>query len=101
MQSSAARLDNALNKEYRRTFGEYAAKLETLQRLTETGADSKQIETATADVENARRSYNSARDRLANQLAGVAPTEGRPEGSAERDWRHAEQLICRAYVSCG
>ena len=72
-------------------------------------ADPTQIEAAKRDVENARHAYNAARDRLAQELVRVTASEddvrrtarvlwemaGRPEGSAERDWRHAEELVRR------
>jgi Protein of unknown function (DUF2934) len=115
MQTTGAPTDGALREEYRSAFGEYAAKLQALQHLNETeSTDNRGIAAARAQVESARLAYNAARDRLAAQLARAVPTEadvrrtaqllweiaGRPQGSAERDWLTAEQLIGRAAVVC-
>lgn len=59
---------------YRTTFGEYARKLEELQRLLDTSAaDKHQLESAMREVECARTAHRSARDRLACELLGENP----------------------------
>lgn len=112
MTASRMQPSHALRNAYRETFEDYADKLKTLQRLmNDRSVLENQIEAAQCDVENARAAHSCARDRLAKELmrrtaqAG-APDEksirntarliwefaGRPEGTAERDWREAERL---------
>lgn len=77
------------------------------------------VDAALIEVEQARIAHNAARDRLAKEL--VRPPlpsatgnkehhiretarllwemAGRPDGTAERDWRRAEQLVQRAAAS--
>ncbi len=66
--------DGAVTRAYRSTFGDYACKLEALQRLLEAdGPDNGRLEAAMRDVETARRAHNAARDLLALEL-GVNDT---------------------------
>src|SRR5580693_6469556 len=109
-----------LRNAYRTTFQEYSNKLDALQRLMSSGAsDSSTIEAALFEVEKARLAHSDARDQLARELLRpplppaakdgeqhVRETArllwemaGRPEGSAERDWRRAEQLVHAAASS--
>jgi hypothetical protein len=60
--------DNSVRRAYRTTFGEYARKLDELQRLLDARADKHQLEPAIREVERARVAHNSARDILARQL---------------------------------
>lgn len=103
---------DALRNMYRVTFQEYADKLNTFQRLIDGGKASgdAEVQGALQAVETARVAYSSARDRLARELmrrAVAVPGDdrqirktarliwefaGRPEGTAERDWRKAEKL---------
>lgn len=63
------RVRESVSRAYRTTFGEYASKLDALQRLLESnGPDNGQLETAMQDVETARQAYHSARDLLACEL---------------------------------
>jgi hypothetical protein len=83
--------------------------------------DENRIEAALLDVEKARVAHNHARDRLAGEL--VSPSlppaasvdenhirntaqllwelAGRPDGTAECDWRRAELLVHTAAASAG
>jgi hypothetical protein len=112
-----------LRSAYRTTFQDYSNKLNALQQLMAgRGADSTRVEAALLEVEKARVAHNCARDRLARELVRPpAPPDdrgreehiretarllwelsGRPEGTAERDWRKAEQLVheAAAAVAC-
>jgi len=63
------KVENSVSRAYRTTFGEYARKLDALQRLLESnGSDNGRLETAMQDVETARQAYHSARDLLACEL---------------------------------
>ena len=67
------RIHDPVSRAYRTTFGEYARKLEALQRLLESkGSDNGGVEAALQDVETARQAYHSARDVLAGEL-GLKP----------------------------
>jgi hypothetical protein len=109
-----------LRNTYRATFQQYSSKLDALQCLMSSGAPDKgRIEAALLDVEKARVAHNSARDRLAAELVrpSLPPSEsidehhirqtaqllwelaGRPDGTAEGDWRRAEQLVHAAAAS--
>jgi hypothetical protein len=108
-----------LRHAYRTTFQEYSNKLDALQRLMSSATpDSTGIDAALLEVEQARLAHSSARDRLAGELmrpplppaAGehhiretarlLWEMAGRPEGSAERDWSRAEQLVHAAASGC-
>jgi len=105
-----------LRNAYRTTFQEYSNKLDALQRLMSSGTpdsitpDSITIDAAVLEVEKARQAHSIARDQLARELVRPPAARtgehhiretarllwevaGRPEGSAERDWRRAEQLV--------
>jgi hypothetical protein len=88
---------------------------------TDDGANKARIDAAIKEVDAARRAHNSARDLLAAELAAQASLKlsrrkspvqsapaddrvretaqllwefaGRPQGTAERDWHRAEQLV--------
>ena len=110
-----------LREAYQSTWREFADKLTALQQLRQTGPqDNRTIEAAVLDLETARLAYGCARDLLAERLqeglAESAPAiaieldesrvsaaahllwdlAGRPEGTAERDWNRARELVCAA-----
>jgi hypothetical protein len=67
--------ENSVRRTYRTAFGEYARKLDELQRLLDNRAAEKhQLEPAIREVEKARVAHNSARDILAHQLLAEEPT---------------------------
>jgi hypothetical protein len=115
-------IDGVLRNAYRSTFQEYSRKLDTLQRLMNSGSpEPDRVEAALLDVEQARIAHNSARDGLARELVRPASppiaataerhiretarllweVAGRPDGTAECDWRRAEQLVHAAASSAG
>jgi hypothetical protein len=121
MKVASTQDNTALRNAYRTTFQEYSSKLDALQRLMSSGTpDGVTMETALFEVEKARLAHNNARDQLARELvrpplpAAAKSGEhhvretarllwelaGRPEGSAERDWRRAEQLVHAAASGC-
>ena len=64
------RTENSARCSYRTAFGEYARKLDALQRLIDSGGpDNGRLEAAMQDVETARQAHNSARDLLASELS--------------------------------
>jgi len=66
--------DDTVRRAYRTAFGEYARKLDELQRLLDDrAADKHQLEAAIREVERARVAHNSARDILARQLLAEEP----------------------------
>ncbi len=66
--------DDTVRRAYRTTFGEYARKLDELQRLLDDrAADKHHLERAIREVEMARVAHNSARDLLARQLLTEEP----------------------------
>lgn len=125
MTATRMQIDVALRNAYRATFQEYSRKLDALQTLMSASpADSGRIDAALLEVEQARIAHNAARDRLAKELVrpplpsatGNSATgnkehriretarllwemAGRPDGTAEHDWRRAEQLVRRAAAS--
>jgi|ERR1035438_8704574 hypothetical protein len=105
-----------LTKQYRATWEVFSRMLDRYQACVDTG-DRARAEAALLDVERARMEHNAARDRLAQHLAGemstidmkkVAVSEqrrvretahllweiaGKPNGTADSDWRRAETLV--------
>jgi hypothetical protein len=108
---------------YQRSFHEFSSRVRQLQTLTtDPHPNRTAIEAALVEVEKARVIYDGCRDTLAEQLlppsnrAGFsvidppqAVTErvksiaellwesaGRPEGTADEDWRLAEDIVKRA-----
>lgn len=78
------RVHDPVSSAYRTTFGEYASKLEALQRLLESkGSENGRLEAAMQDVETARQAYHSARDVLAGEL-GLKPRCRTAEAAAAR-----------------
>jgi hypothetical protein len=71
--------DNSVRLAYRTAFGEYARKLDELQRLLDDrAADKNQLEPAIRGVERARVAHNSARDLLARQMLAEEPRVDSP-----------------------
>jgi hypothetical protein len=104
-----------LVEQYRAAWEEFHRSLDRLQNAVDRG-QSSELESPFLAVENARRKYNTARDRLAAEmlqadLAHIAPRsdearireiahcfwelEGRRQGTAESDWLRAEALLRR------
>jgi hypothetical protein len=113
-------ISDALRNAYRATFQDYARKLEALQSLLNSGdSDAARMDAALLEVEQARVAHNAARDLLAKELVrpplppaagskeqSIRQTArllwelaGRPDGTAERDWQRAEQLVHRTAAS--
>jgi hypothetical protein len=121
MKVASTQDNTVLRNAYRTTFQEYSSKLDALQRLMGSATpDSTMMEAALLEVEKARLAHSTARDQLARELMRppLPPASqdgehhiretarllwemaGRPEGSAERDWRRAEQLVHAAASGC-
>lgn len=108
---------------YRRAFHDFSECVRRLQSLTtDPHPDRAAIEAALVDVEKTRVVYDGCRDALAQQLLpesrrAVLPTgdspealaervksiagllwdsAGRPDGTADEDWRLAEEIVKRA-----
>jgi Protein of unknown function (DUF2934) len=106
---------------YQRAFHEFSERVRHLQILTTDPHPSRAaIEAALVDVEKARVVYDECRDALARELLpqsrnfrgtdapqvvkervkGIAEllweSAGRPEGTADEDWRLAEEIVKRA-----
>jgi hypothetical protein len=106
---------------YQRAFHQFSERVRHLQLLTtDPHPNRTAIETALVDVEKARVIYDECRDALARELlpqsrnfpgtdAPQAVKErvksiaellwesaGRPEGTADEDWRLAEEIVRRA-----
>lgn len=108
---------------YQRSFHEFSSRVRQLQTLTNDPHPNRAaIEAALVQVEKARAIYDGCRDAMAVQLlpnsnrAAVSPKDppqvitervksiaellwesaGRPDGTAEEDWRLAEEIVKRA-----
>ena len=120
MTVSGMQIDGVLRNAYRSTFQQYSRKLDALQGLMNSGRpEPGRVEVALLEVEEARIAHNSARDRLAKELVGPSlppkaavaeghiretarllwEVAGRPDGTAECDWRRAERLVHAAALS--
>lgn len=113
--------------EYRDTFEEFSRKAQHVQFLTALhSTDAKALESALLDMEKAHLAYNQARDMFLRSLLPESvkmPTgedhdrtadvpaiaeliwegAGRPDGTAQEDWRRAEAIVkCAvATADCG
>ncbi len=109
--------------EYRDAFEEFSKKAERVQLLaSQHNADGKGFESALIELERAHLAYNHARDAFLRSLlpeseqirvfkgedyASDVPTlaeliwesAGRPDGTAEEDWRRAEAIVKRAVAT--
>ena len=108
---------------YESAFHQFSEQVRRLQTLTNDPHPNRMaIEAALVDVEKARVLYDCSRDELARVLLPVArgvevpctdtpealnervrgiaeilwESAGRPEGTADEDWRMAEQIVKRA-----
>ena len=106
-------------RNYQLCFQEFSKAVATVQLLTaQRSVDHSEFALAVVDLENARISYNQARDALAAELLesslplGPDPSQGRrvrtkriaellwesagrPTGTADDDWHRAEQIVNR------
>jgi len=104
---------------YERAFHEFSARVTHLQTLTtDPNPNRSKIEAALVDVEKARRTYDQHRDALAQflmpsskhnlrvaectveRVKNIAEllwdSAGRPDGTADDDWRRAEEIVRRS-----
>jgi Protein of unknown function (DUF2934) len=111
--------------EYRAAFEDFSRKAEHVQWLAaQQNSDKKAFETALFELERAHLAYNHARDAffgsflpLSAQIppadgqdyTGDVPTlaeliwesAGRPDGTAQEDWRRAEAIVKCAVATVG
>jgi len=108
--------------EYRAAFEEFSKKAQHMQLLAAQNSDGKIFETALLELEKAQLAYNHARDAFLRSFlpesapipathdhshADDVPTiaeliwegAGRPDGTAEQDWRRAEAIVKRAVAT--
>lgn len=102
---------------YRNAFSEFARQVQRVQALTaQAHVDPKTFEAALLDLERAHVQYDLTRDRWVQFLlpsAAKSPHDvenshadcvrtiaevlwesaGRPEGTADKDWRKAEEIV--------
>ena len=106
---------------YQRAFHQFSERVRHLQLLTtDPHPNRAAIEAALVDVEKARAIYDECRDALARELLPQSPnfpgtdapqavkervksiaellweSAGRPDGTADEDWRLAEDIVKRA-----
>jgi hypothetical protein len=108
---------------YRDTFEDFSKKAQRVQSLAaDQSTDGKAFEIALIELEKAHLAYNEARDAfLQSLLPGSAPFPepddkdhtadvpaiaeliwegaGRPDGTAQEDWRRAEAIVKRALAT--
>lgn len=109
------------SRAYRRAFEDFSQRVRQVQSLTaHPSPDRTAIDEALLELERARVAYNVCRDALAQQLlpssipavAEYSPDAyadhvkaiaellwegcGRPAGTADDDWRRAEEIVRRA-----
>jgi hypothetical protein len=108
---------------YRDTFEDFSRKAQRVQSLTaQQSTDGKAFEIALLELEKAHLAYNQARDTfLQSLLPGSAPMPapgekdrtgdvpviaeliwegaGRPDGTAQEDWRRAEAIVKHAVAT--
>ena len=109
-----------IEAEYRSAFEEFSRKAQWVQLLAAQNSDGKTFETALLELEKAQLAYNHARDAFVQSLlpesaplvhdhnhSNDVPTiaeliwegAGRPEGTAEEDWRRAEAIVKTAVAT--
>jgi hypothetical protein len=111
-------LDQEDIRNYRSAFNEFAEKVRQARALMNaSNPDRQAIDAALLELETARVTYNHRRDILAQHLlrSAPAPSEsprstvervravaelrwelaGKPEGTADDDWFHAEEIVRR------
>lgn len=106
-----------IEAEYRQAFENFSRKAERVQALSaQPSTDGESFETALLELERAHLAYNDARDVFLRSLlpesahipafndqehSSDVPTlaeliwerAGRPDGTAEEDWRRAEEIV--------
>jgi hypothetical protein len=111
--------------EYRCAFEDFSRKAQLMQLLSaQQNTDSKTFETALFELERAHFAYNQARNAFLRSLlpesaqvqvvddkdyASDVPmlaeliweSAGRPDGTAEEDWRRAEAIVKCAVATAG
>jgi hypothetical protein len=121
-------MTRGVETDYREAFENFSRKAERVQFLAREGNagegnnNEKAFETALLDLERAHLAYNQARDAFLRSLlpesaqipafdnqahASDVPTlaellwesAGRPDGTAEEDWRRAEAIVKRAVAT--
>ena len=108
--------------EYRSAFEEFSRKAQLVQSLAAQNSDGKIFETALLELEKAQLAYNYARDAFLQSLLPVSAQvpqvhdhnhsddvpaiaeliwegAGRPDGTAEEDWRRAEAIVKTAVAT--
>jgi hypothetical protein len=116
-----------IEAEYRDAFEDFSRKAQLVQSLTaQQGKDGNAFEIALLDLERAHLAYNQARDTFLQSLlpeSGPMPADsdknrtgdvpviaeliwegaGRPDGTAQEDWRRAEAIVKSALATadCG
>ena len=115
-------------QDYRKAFQEFAAKVQHVQTLTaQAHVDPEVMQAALVELERAHVNYDACRDRWAQFLLSdeqefileASDTEhahedsvrtiaellwqsaGRPEGTADEDWRKAEDIVKQAAAAVG
>ena len=111
------RNNRKLVEEYRSAWEKYKLSLKELQTEADNG-DRDRLEPLLLSVETGRLKYGAARDCLAAEILGVdfaaaAPAtadlshsrygalSGKPQGTAENDWRRAERSVRHADATAG
>jgi hypothetical protein len=106
-----------VESEYRESFEEFSKKAQRVQSMTVPhGTDGKALDSALLELEKAHLAYNQARDAFIESLLPASahlpaaddknrPRDvpaiaeliwegaGRPEGTAQEDWRRAEAIV--------
>jgi len=114
--------------QYRRAFEDFSDRVRRVQRLAaQTKPDQRAMESALVELEKARVVYDTSRDawvqyllpKVAGNVVAIrtqnSPEQrdehvraiaellwesaGRPEGTAEEDWRRAEQIVQKAVTA--
>jgi hypothetical protein len=115
-----------IEAEYRQAFENFSRKAERVQSLSaQPSTDGQTFDAALVELERAHLAYNQARDAFLRSLlpesaqiaefsdqehASDVPTlaeliwerAGRPDGTAEEDWRRAEEIVkCAVATAVG
>jgi hypothetical protein len=110
-----------IEAEYRSAFEEFSRKAQRVQLLAAQNSEGKIFETALLELEKAQLAYNHARDAFlqsllpesaqfplhdhnhSDDIPAIAELlwegAGRPEGTAEEDWRRAEAIVKNAVAT--
>lgn len=125
MNMAAAIAMTDVQRDYELAFVEFSQRVREVQRLTRIpNVDQSIVEAALVELERARAEYDRCRDAVARELLPEPQREiflrlspdapaahqdrvrsvaellweasGRPEGTADQDWRRAEEIVRRA-----